>query len=76
MAPVALKLNAKEFKKAGQKKPTPTKDDPLRKFYTSLFKQNPDSDMAVKWLVERGCLGPQKAEKLVLMMSMKKLRIA
>lgn len=32
----------------------PSKNDPLYKFYTSLFRQNPKSDMAIKWLCSNG----------------------
>lgn len=63
------------FKKVGQKKKTPGKEDPLRKFYSSLFKQNPNSEMAAKWLVEHGCLGPKKAEATVLLLNLKMLKI-
>jgi hypothetical protein len=38
------------------KKPTPPPDDPLRIFYTSLLRQNPDSKMALKWCQDRGLL--------------------
>lgn len=36
------------------KKPTPPPDDPLRIFYTSLLRQNPESKMALKWCQDRG----------------------
>lgn len=32
----------------------PSKNDPLYKFYVSLFKQNPQSKMAIRWLCENG----------------------
>lgn len=30
----------------------PSENDPLYKFYVSLFRQNPRSQMAVRWLLE------------------------
>lgn len=32
----------------------PSKNDPLYKFYVSLFRQNPQSKMAIRWLCENG----------------------
>jgi hypothetical protein len=43
-----------EAHKSPPKKPTPPPDDPLRIFYTSLLRQNPDSKMALKWCQDRG----------------------
>lgn len=63
------------FKKIGQKKKTPEKTDSLRKFYSSLYKQNPNSEMATKWLIEHGCFGPKKTEKVLLIMSMRNMAI-
>lgn len=40
----------------GQKYKTPDESDGLRKFYTSLLKQNPKSKMAKKWCLEHGLL--------------------
>jgi len=42
--------------KAITKKEAPSKDDPLRKFYTSLLKERPSSEMAQKWCGERGLI--------------------
>lgn len=39
----------KEYDTPGQTMDTPDEIDPLRKFYTSLIKQRPDSEMAKKW---------------------------
>jgi hypothetical protein len=44
----------KLFPKLGQTKPTPGDRDPLRKFYTSLLEQKPDSEMAIKWCTDHG----------------------
>ena len=49
-------ITAPAFKKPGQKKKTPAVTDSLYKFYSSLYKQNPKSEMATKWLIEHGCL--------------------
>lgn len=32
----------------------PPESDPLRRFYVSLFKQKPNSQMAIRWLCENG----------------------
>ena len=32
----------------------PTENDPLYRFYVSLFKQNPNSEMAINWLIKNG----------------------
>jgi hypothetical protein len=40
----------------GQTKDTPAENDSLRKFYTSLLKQNKNSAMAIKWCTERGLM--------------------
>lgn len=40
-------------------------EDPLRRFYTSLLEQNPDSDMAKRWCVMHGLLDRTKAEAWV-----------
>lgn len=65
----------KEFSKIGQKYETPVKTDPLRRFYESLLKQKKDSMMALKWCLERGILSTSKAEKAVLMVGMKNLKL-
>ena len=59
----------------GQKRPTPSKHDPLYKFYTSLLKQRKNSEMALKWCLEHGCLSKKKAEKQMLLLDMKKLSV-
>ena len=46
---------AKETKDA-KTKPTPPEKDPLRIFYTSLLKQNPQSKMARDWCKRHGLL--------------------
>lgn len=49
-----------EFPKDGQKKATPPANDPLRKYYTSLLKQKPSSELASKWCLEHGLFPGQK----------------
>lgn len=61
--------------KAGQKKMKPEKTDPLFKFYSSLYKQNPSSMMAMTWMLEHGCLTPKKTEAALLIIAMAKLKI-
>lgn len=39
----------KEFDLPGQTQDTPEETDSLRKFYTSLLRQRPESEMAKKW---------------------------
>jgi len=50
---VKTKVKAKPTKKSA--KPI-LETDPLYRFYSSLFRQNPKSEMANKWLIEHGCL--------------------
>lgn len=58
---VIIKKDAKkEFSKEGQIKITPPENNSLRKFYTSLLKQKPTSEMAIKWCTEHGLLPGQK----------------
>jgi UDP-N-acetylenolpyruvoylglucosamine reductase len=61
--------------KPHQKKPTPDKNDGLYKFYSSLFKQNPNSKMAATWLLERGCLSAKKIDYVCMMLEFDKLSI-
>jgi len=49
------------FEKPGQTRPEPEEDDPLRKFYTSLLEQVPDSEMAKRWCVMSGLLSTEEA---------------
>lgn len=50
--------------KPGQKFNRPLKNDPLLRFYKSLYMQRPDSEMASKWLLEHGVFSRAKAEQL------------
>lgn len=69
------KVKKREFKLPGQKRDTPPKSDPLYKFYMSLLKQNPNSEMALKWCLEHGIFNEKKAEQVSMMFDMKKLTI-
>lgn len=40
-----------QYDMPGQTQPTPSSGEPLAKFYLSLLKQRPDSEMANKWCV-------------------------
>lgn len=53
----------KEYDLPGQTRETPDENDPLRKFYTTLLDQRPDSQMAKKWCVQHGLLPREQAEK-------------
>jgi hypothetical protein len=75
MAKNATAVIKKPFKKFGQKRITPDKNDALRKFYSSLHKQNPKSEMAMKWLLEHGLLSKKKTETFQLIAEMKKVKI-
>jgi len=55
----------KEYDLPGQSRETPEETDPMRKFYTSLLEQNPDSAMAKKWCVMHGLLSAEEAEEWV-----------
>lgn len=63
------------FKKPGQKKPTPPKDDSLRIFYTSLLKQNKNSQMAWTWCLEHGLLTKKQTEYAIALLGLTKLSI-
>ena len=54
-------MEKKEYPLPGQKRDTPEEGDSLRKFYTSLRKQKPESEMAEVWLMEHGLLPEEEA---------------
>lgn len=47
----------------GQKRDTPDETDSLRKFYSSLRVQKPESEMAEMWLMEHGLLPEEEQKK-------------
>ena len=49
----------------GQKYPTPDEEDGARAFYSSLFSQNPESEIAKKYCLEYGLLEKEEATKLL-----------
>jgi hypothetical protein len=58
---------AKEkFSKPGQTKKTPDKSDSLYKFYTSLYKVNKKSKMAIDWCIKHGVFRKDKALRLMM----------
>lgn len=61
--------------KEGQKKQTPPPHDSLRKFYTSLLKQDKHSQIALKWCLEHGLLPPKKINYALMCLNMQKLSI-
>jgi hypothetical protein len=56
---IVKRNNKYEYKKKGQKKETPPLHDPLRIFYTSLLRQKPHSELAIKWCIEHGLFPDQ-----------------
>lgn len=62
----------KIYPKLGQTKETPPETDSLRKFYTSLLKQNSKSEMAIKWCIERGLM-PKQEDNITYSISKLKL---
>merc|ERR1712130_279612 len=50
----------KQFEKAGQKKDTPGDMEGAFIFYDSLYRENPNSEMAEIWLMEHGCFDEDK----------------
>lgn len=73
--PVPALKKYKNYTKVGQKYDTPLKTDALYRFYTTLHKQKPDSQMAIKWCVEHGVFAPKKATELLLSMELAKAKI-
>ncbi|GIL79645.1 hypothetical protein Vretimale_12240 [Volvox reticuliferus] len=49
----------------GQTREPPPETDSLRKFYTSLLEQRPESEIAKKWCLTHGLLSREEAEDLV-----------
>lgn len=64
-AEIKAKREKKEYPNIGQTRDTPPETDPLRKFYTSLLSQRPDSEMAKKWCLQCGLLDQSEAEKVI-----------
>jgi hypothetical protein len=65
------KISKKESN--GQKYPTPDASNPLYIFYTTLLKQKPDSQMALKWCKEHGIVTKTVVENLTT--EMKKIKL-
>ena len=53
-----------KHEKRGQTKETPIDNDPLCRFYTSLLRQRPNSQIAMKWGVERGLVPDNEIEQV------------
>lgn len=60
------------FDMPGQTRDTPPENDPLRRFYTSLLEQTPDSEMARRWCAMTGLLSHEDAEAWVAEAARKK----
>jgi hypothetical protein len=56
-------VERKEYPLVGQKRDTPDETDSLRKFYSSLRLQKPESEMAEMWLMEHGLLPEEEQKK-------------
>lgn len=73
-----IKTKTKTSEKVGkygnpwQTKPTPPESDSLCKFYTSLLRQKPDSQMAMKWCLERGLLSERKSLEVMMALGINK----
>lgn len=59
------KAGKKSYDKEGQKYDTPPSGDALYVFYTSLYEEKPNSNIAVVWLTERGVFEGDERKKLV-----------
>ncbi|KAK3245946.1 hypothetical protein CYMTET_44505 [Cymbomonas tetramitiformis] len=57
------KKEKKQYQLTGQKRDPPEENDSLRKFYSSLRKQRPNSEMAEVWMMEHGLLSPQESQR-------------
>lgn len=57
--------DAKSLYKEGQRIPTPPVSDTARDFFISLLEENPESRLAIAWLVERGVFPQDKHNKLL-----------
>lgn len=75
--PKGVTKNTKKnpFFKPGQTKETPPAHDAVRKFYTSLLKQNRSSTMALKYCMEHGILSEKKLDYAVAYFGLSKLKI-
>lgn len=62
----------KVYDKPGQRYDTPPKTDALYRFYWSLLKQRGDSEMALRWLLERGAFSMRRATEIALVMETRK----
>jgi hypothetical protein len=60
--PVKEPVEKKVYALTGQKRDTPAETDSSYKFYTSLRKQRPESEMAEVWCMEHGVLTAEEAE--------------
>ncbi|EGR29414.1 hypothetical protein IMG5_156070 [Ichthyophthirius multifiliis] len=56
----------------GQKYQTPDDDNGIRVFYETLYKQNANSEMAIKYCLENGLLEEEEAIKYLKKISKKK----
>lgn len=57
--------NFEELVLPGQRYPTPPAGDATRAFYESLLEKRSDSQMAMKYCVEYGCLDAERAQKFI-----------
>jgi hypothetical protein len=52
-----------KYDRPGQTRPTPPESDPLRRYYTSLYSQQPDSALAQRFCAQHGLMPLEMAEK-------------
>eukprot|EP00798_Chlamydomonas_sp_ICE-L_P020887 gene20887-27739_t len=60
-APAVVRVK-KEYVMQGQIRDTPPDNCPLKRFYTTLYEQKPNSEIAKKWLMQSGLLSAEATE--------------
>ncbi|QDZ20382.1 hypothetical protein HOP50_04g28990 [Chloropicon primus] len=58
-----VKREKKVYNMPGQTRETPQENEPVAKFYSSLYKEKPESAMALRWLMQHGMLPKEVAER-------------
>jgi hypothetical protein len=62
-------IKTKSFANDGQRYPTPKETDSLYIFYTSLLKQNPKSQMALRWCLEHGLIPKKRIPQTIALLN-------
>lgn len=53
------------YDRPGQTRPTPPENDPLRRYYTSLYRQQPESALAQRFCAQHGLMPLDVREPLI-----------